>query len=171
MQLHGRKFRQRSRRAVEWSLTVADTSLPLPPCRHHALRLLRAYVSSLRALVRSLRTSQWSTSSVIRSNSCRSTPRLLRGSGTSTLAVSLYLYSHAETQMQSFSVFVGLVLIAELRSVEVLVQQRLTEEGLDESEKATLAKIQEVLYSTAEGFELPENAEEELIEENEEETF
>ncbi|RSH93849.1 hypothetical protein EHS25_006498 [Saitozyma podzolica] len=67
----------------------------------------------------------------------------------------------------------------KLRNVEVIVQGRLSTEGLPDTERDVLAKIQEILYSTTEGFEMPENDGEMLDEgepqdelvEGEEETF
>jgi len=43
----------------------------------------------------------------------------------------------------------------KLRNIELIIQDRLTVEGMEAGEKETLTKIQEILYSTVEGFELP----------------
>jgi len=45
-------------------------------------------------------------------------------------------------------------LTTELRNIELLVQQRSAAEGIVDEERDNLAKIQEILYSTAEGFEV-----------------
>lgn len=44
--------------------------------------------------------------------------------------------------------------MVELRNVEVLVQARAGVEDLSEGEKECLAKVQEILYDTADGFEV-----------------
>ncbi|CED82373.1 Microtubule-binding protein involved in cell cycle control [Phaffia rhodozyma] len=48
---------------------------------------------------------------------------------------------------------------AKLRDIEMIVQEKLGSESTPELEKATLSKIQEILYSTEEGFEVPADAE------------
>ena len=45
-------------------------------------------------------------------------------------------------------------LTAELRHIELIVQERIAVEGIEQAEKDTLAQIQEHLYSTADGFEV-----------------
>ncbi|CAD6571645.1 MAG: hypothetical protein TREMPRED_000334 [Tremellales sp. Tagirdzhanova-0007] len=45
----------------------------------------------------------------------------------------------------------------KLRSIELIVQQRTAIEGMEVGERDTLAKLQEILYSTVEGFEVPDN--------------
>ncbi|ORX33824.1 calponin homology domain-containing protein [Kockovaella imperatae] len=45
----------------------------------------------------------------------------------------------------------------KLRQIELIVQQRSGIEGLETGEKDMIGQIQEILYSTAEGFELPDN--------------
>ncbi|KAK1925122.1 calponin homology domain-containing protein [Papiliotrema laurentii] len=57
----------------------------------------------------------------------------------------------------------------KLHKIELIVQQRINLEDLDPSEKDALVQIQEILYATEEGFELPANGEEPLPED--EETF
>lgn len=57
----------------------------------------------------------------------------------------------------------------ELRSIELLVGDRINLEGIDPAERDMLAKIQEVLYQTEDGFEVPEGEGEGLDED--EETF
>lgn len=42
----------------------------------------------------------------------------------------------------------------ELRSIELIVGERINLDGIDPEERDTLAKIQEVLYQTEEGFEV-----------------
>ena len=67
------------------------------------------------------------------------------------------------------------VFFLQLRDIEVLVNERLELVGSGEplpedadTEGAILKQVQAILYSTEEGFELPEGAEEVV---NEEETF
>lgn len=59
----------------------------------------------------------------------------------------------------------------ELRSIELIVGDRVNLDGIDAEERDTLAKIQEILYQTEEGFEVPDG--EELLEGelDDEETF
>ncbi|KAL7414490.1 calponin homology domain-containing protein [Mrakia frigida] len=45
---------------------------------------------------------------------------------------------------------------AKLRDIELIVQEKLGDPSAGESEKGTLTKIQDILYSTEEGFEVPE---------------
>ncbi|BGP36244.1 microtubule integrity protein mal3 [Rhodotorula kratochvilovae] len=64
----------------------------------------------------------------------------------------------------------------KLRDIEIIIGARLElaeqepeGSGVTESEKETLLQMQQILYSTEEGFEVPEDAQEELA--DEEETF
>lgn len=59
-------------------------------------------------------------------------------------------------------------LTPELRSIELIVGERINLEDVDEQERDTLAKIQEILYQTEEGFEVPDGEEGELLDD---ETF
>ncbi|WVQ78490.1 hypothetical protein IAT38_000576 [Cryptococcus sp. DSM 104549] len=63
----------------------------------------------------------------------------------------------------------------KLRNIELIVQDRMATEGITQDESDVMAKIQEILYATIEGFEVPEGEEleEEGVEyqEQEEETF
>lgn len=45
----------------------------------------------------------------------------------------------------------------KLRNIELIVQQRTAIEGIETGERDTLAKLQDILYSTVEGFEVPDN--------------
>ncbi|WVR05429.1 hypothetical protein IAU60_002444 [Kwoniella sp. DSM 27419] len=60
----------------------------------------------------------------------------------------------------------------KLRNIELIVQERTAIEGISAEESEVMAKIQEILYATIEGFEVPEG---EMVEEephqDEEETF
>ncbi|KAK8869555.1 hypothetical protein IAR55_000122 [Kwoniella newhampshirensis] len=60
----------------------------------------------------------------------------------------------------------------KLRNIELIVQERMAVEGVTQEESDVMAKIQEILYATIEGFEVPEG-EEEVAEQrlDEEETF
>ncbi|GAA5858257.1 hypothetical protein JCM8547_004623 [Rhodosporidiobolus lusitaniae] len=66
----------------------------------------------------------------------------------------------------------------KLREIEIIIGARLEspsladdpEAGTSEAERDTLLQMQQILYSTEEGFEVPEDAQEELVNE-EEETF
>ncbi|ORY29980.1 calponin homology domain-containing protein [Naematelia encephala] len=63
----------------------------------------------------------------------------------------------------------------KLRNIELIVQERAAIDGIEQSERDVLSRVQEILYSTTDGFEVPENgndvpAEEPLADE-EEETF
>ncbi|WWC60813.1 uncharacterized protein I303_103389 [Kwoniella dejecticola CBS 10117] len=44
----------------------------------------------------------------------------------------------------------------KLRNIEVIVQERTAVEGITQEESDVMAKIQEILYATIEGFEVPE---------------
>ncbi len=44
--------------------------------------------------------------------------------------------------------------LSELRNIELIVQQRTAIEGIEVGERDTLARLQEILYSTVEGFEV-----------------
>ncbi|KAI9439435.1 EB1 domain-containing protein [Russula earlei] len=57
---------------------------------------------------------------------------------------------------------------AKLRDIEILVQQQMEDLAKDNREDFTLAEIQKILYSTEEGFEVPDNA---AATGDEEETF
>lgn len=61
----------------------------------------------------------------------------------------------------------------KLRNIELIVQERLAVEGIAPEESDVMTKIQDILYATIEGFEVPQ--EEDFIEEQpvggEEETF
>ncbi|AAW41662.1 conserved hypothetical protein [Cryptococcus deneoformans JEC21] len=61
----------------------------------------------------------------------------------------------------------------KLRNIELIVQERLAVEGITPEESDVMTKIQDILYATIEGFEVPQ--EEDFIEEQpvegEEETF
>lgn len=59
-------------------------------------------------------------------------------------------------------------LTSELRSIELIVGERINLEDVDEQERDTLAKIQEILYQTEEGFEVPDGEDEGLLDD---ETF
>ncbi|GAA5945522.1 hypothetical protein JCM3775_004188 [Rhodotorula graminis] len=66
----------------------------------------------------------------------------------------------------------------KLRDIEIIIGARLeiSEQepdgnGVTDAEKETLLQMQQILYSTEEGFEVPEDAQEELVNEEEEETF
>lgn len=59
-------------------------------------------------------------------------------------------------------------LTSELRNIELIVGERINLDDVDEQERDTLAKIQEILYQTEEGFEVPDGEEGELLED---ETF
>ncbi|WVW82771.1 hypothetical protein I302_104782 [Kwoniella bestiolae CBS 10118] len=58
----------------------------------------------------------------------------------------------------------------KLRNIELIVQERMAVEGVTQEESDVMAKIQEILYATIEGFEVPEGEEQPLHAE-EEETF
>ncbi|GAA5846825.1 hypothetical protein JCM9279_004455 [Rhodotorula babjevae] len=66
----------------------------------------------------------------------------------------------------------------KLRDIEIIIGARLElaeqepdGNGVTDAEKETLLQMQQILYSTEEGFEVPEDAQEELVNEEEEETF
>ncbi|WWD16184.1 hypothetical protein CI109_100609 [Kwoniella shandongensis] len=60
----------------------------------------------------------------------------------------------------------------KLRSIELIVQERTAVEGITQEESDVMAKIQEILYATIEGFEVPEGEEEGAEQRpDEEETF
>jgi len=60
----------------------------------------------------------------------------------------------------------------KLRGIEVLVQERNAATDLSPSEQDFIAKVSEILYQTTEGFELPQNGEEQNgLDHEEEETF
>lgn len=50
-------------------------------------------------------------------------------------------------------------LTSELRSIELIVGERINLDEVDINERDTLAKIQEILYQTEEGFEVPDGEE------------
>ncbi|KAF1823510.1 uncharacterized protein K489DRAFT_388277 [Dissoconium aciculare CBS 342.82] len=59
---------------------------------------------------------------------------------------------------------------SKLRDIELLIQQAMdADPSLDEDENSLLKQIQAILYSTEEGFEIPQEAEGEIV--GEEETF
>ncbi|WWC69146.1 uncharacterized protein I206_103082 [Kwoniella pini CBS 10737] len=59
----------------------------------------------------------------------------------------------------------------KLRNIELIVQERTAIEGITQEESEVMAKIQEILYATIEGFEVPEGEGEEAQLVEEEETF
>ncbi|WVF71912.1 hypothetical protein IAT40_006722 [Kwoniella sp. CBS 6097] len=61
----------------------------------------------------------------------------------------------------------------KLRNIELIVQERMAVEGVTAEESEVLARIQEILYATIEGFEVPEGEEEGEHQQHldEEETF
>ncbi|WWC89847.1 uncharacterized protein L201_004775 [Kwoniella dendrophila CBS 6074] len=62
----------------------------------------------------------------------------------------------------------------KLRNIELIVQERMAVEGVTQEESDVMAKIQEILYATIEGFEVPEGEaghEEQPHHVEEEETF